>query len=115
MSTLQTIICTRDTARLLAFYQGLFGAHEVMRYEDFYVGLQVGDSELGIVAEDKTDLEAPQRIALNFAVDDVDALLPRVKELGGTVLGPPNDMPWGQRVAHVEDPDGNAVNLTCRT
>jgi predicted enzyme related to lactoylglutathione lyase len=27
------------------------------------------------------------------------------------VLGPPNDMPWGQRVAHVHDPDGNMVNL----
>jgi hypothetical protein len=21
-------------------------------------------------------------------------------------------MPWGQRVAHVQDPDGNALNLT---
>jgi len=29
-----------------------------------------------------------------------------------TVLGPPNDMPWGQRVAHILDPDGNTVNLT---
>ena len=26
--------------------------------------------------------------------------------------GPPNDMPWGQRVAHIQDPDGNTVNLT---
>jgi len=23
-----------------------------------------------------------------------------------------NDMPWGQRVAHIQDPDGNTVNLT---
>ena len=23
-----------------------------------------------------------------------------------------NDMPWGQRVAHIKDPDGNVVNLT---
>ncbi|WP_436693071.1 VOC family protein [Geodermatophilus sp. CPCC 205506] len=36
----------------------------------------------------------------------------RVPELGGTASGPANDMPWGQRVAHVRDPDGNAVNLT---
>ena len=28
------------------------------------------------------------------------------------MLGPPNDMPWGQRVAHIQDPDGNTVNLT---
>ena len=36
----------------------------------------------------------------------------RVPELGGRVTGGPNDMQWGQRVLHVEDPDGNAVNLT---
>jgi predicted enzyme related to lactoylglutathione lyase len=28
------------------------------------------------------------------------------------VLGPLNDMPWGQRVAHIQDPDGNTINLT---
>ncbi len=38
--------------------------------------------------------------------------LPLLLALGGRVLGPPNEMPWGQRVAHVLDPDGNTVNLT---
>jgi predicted enzyme related to lactoylglutathione lyase len=45
-------------------------------------------------------------------VPDVDAVLDQVEPAGGAVLGPPNDMPWGQRVAHILDPDGNAVNLT---
>lgn len=31
---------------------------------------------------------------------------------GRSVRGGPNDMPWGQRVAHIQDPDGNPVNLT---
>ena len=35
-----------------------------------------------------------------------------VIEVAVRVLGPPNDMPWGQRVAHILDPDGNTVNLT---
>jgi predicted enzyme related to lactoylglutathione lyase len=35
-----------------------------------------------------------------------------VAALGGRVLGEANDMPWGQRVAHIQDPDGNTVNLT---
>ncbi|WP_245160258.1 hypothetical protein [Blastococcus sp. CT_GayMR20] len=26
--------------------------------------------------------------------------------------GPADDMPWGQRVAHIKDPDGNVPNLT---
>ena len=45
-------------------------------------------------------------------VADVDELLPQVEPAGGKVLGPPNDMPWGHRVAHATDPDGNKVNLT---
>ncbi len=49
---------------------------------------------------------------LSVNVENVDALLERVAAAGGKVLGPANDMPWGHRVAHIKDPDGNAVNLT---
>jgi predicted enzyme related to lactoylglutathione lyase len=45
----------------------------------------------------------------------VDAALARVAFLGGRAPSPATDMPWGQRVAHVRDPDGNAVNLTTTT
>ena len=117
---IQPIVVTRDVDRLQRFYAGLFGGTEVMRYpaegKVFFVGLRVGDSVLGVVDEaDAAPADTPQRIALSFEVDDVDALLGRVGELGGTVDGPPNDMPWGQRVAHVHDPDGNQVNLTHTT
>jgi hypothetical protein len=36
----------------------------------------------------------------------------RVEALGGRALCQPDDMPWRQPVAHIEDPDGNADNLT---
>ncbi len=49
---------------------------------------------------------------LSIDVPDVDALLPQVERLGGTATSGANDMPWGQRVAHIKDPDGNVVNLT---
>ncbi len=52
------------------------------------------------------------RILLSFEVGNVDDLLAIVTTFGGTVDSPPNDMPGGQRVAHVADPDGNSVNLT---
>ena len=54
----------------------------------------------------------PGRMLLSIEVPDVDALLPRVPVLGGTATSGANDMPWGQRVAHIADPDGNVVNLT---
>jgi len=51
---------------------------------------------------------------VSLAVMRTDGALPTVESAGGTVPGRPNDMPWGQRVAHVLDPDGNMLNLTKR-
>ncbi|WP_026341314.1 VOC family protein [Actinomadura atramentaria] len=116
MSTIQPVILTADHDVLLGFYTELFGAEEIFRVPEkgpaFYVGLRVGDTDLGLVTKkDPGDGSAP-RILLSVAVEDVDAMLDRVTVLGGAVSGGPNDMPWGQRVAHVKDPDGNALNLT---
>jgi predicted enzyme related to lactoylglutathione lyase len=114
--TIQPIITTPDLPRLQAFYERLLGAVQVRRYPDegtiFFVGLKLGNSELGLVNDAKTDLSAAQRLLLSVEVDGVDDLLDLVQHAGGRVLGPPTDMPWGQRVAHVHDPDGNMVNLT---
>ncbi|MBU2664655.1 VOC family protein [Actinoplanes bogorensis] len=113
---MQSILSTPRFDRMLAFYAGVFGAVETMRFPEegdvFYVGLRIGDSELGLVNEPDAGHEASARYALSIEVDDVDALLGPVEALGGKLLGAPNDMPWGQRVAHVHDPDGNLVNLT---
>jgi predicted enzyme related to lactoylglutathione lyase len=101
---------------MLAFYSGVFGATEVERVpadgSPFYVGLRIGNSDLGLVADSGVQPGTPSRVLLSIAVVDVDALLDRIPAHGGHVQGPPNDMPWGQRVAHVQDPDGTTVNLT---
>ncbi|WP_434741637.1 VOC family protein [Micromonospora sp. SH-82] len=115
MSSVQPTVITPDPYRLGRFYAAVAGAVESRRVPEqgpvFYLGLRVGDTELGLVAEAGLELGTPQRILLTVEVPNVDAVLDRVTETGGRVLGPPNDMPWGQRVAHVEDPDGNRVNL----
>ncbi|WP_151772854.1 VOC family protein [Streptomyces abyssomicinicus] len=116
MSTVQPVILTAQQDVLIGFYTELFGAEEVFRTPAkgpaFYVGLRIGDTDLGLVAKaDPGDREAP-RILLSIGVEDVDETLSRVEALGGTVGSGANDMPWGQRVAHIQDPDGNPVNLT---
>ena len=116
MPAIRPVIVTPDLDRLLRFYTALFGAVEVMRFPEdgqvFYVGLQLADSELGLASDTGVSLDWPGRMLLSIDVADIEGLLPRVEELGGKVQGPPNDMPWGQRVAHIADPDGNVVNLT---
>lgn len=115
-ATVQPVLVTPDTQRLLAFYAGLLGAVETRRFPEdgpvFYLGLALGNSELGLVADADAQVGTPSRVFLSVEVDDVDELLGRVEAAGGRVRGPADDMPWGQRVAHVEDPDGNLVNLT---
>jgi predicted enzyme related to lactoylglutathione lyase len=115
-ATIRPIIVTADLDRLLAFYAGLLGAKELMRFPEegpvFYVGLELGDSELGLSSDASVVAGEPGRMLLSIDVPDVDALLPQVEPLGGTAVGGANDMPWGQRVAHIKDPDGNVVNLT---
>jgi len=113
--TVQPVIVTADLDRLQRFYTELLGGEQVLRVPDegavFFVALRIGDSEIGLVSDTGVGT-GPGRILLSVDVADVDALLPHVVALGGTVLAPPNDMPWGQRVGHVQDPDGNRVNLT---
>ncbi|MFD9095855.1 VOC family protein [Streptomyces collinus] len=117
MSTIQPVILTADHDVLRGFYTELFGAEQTFRVPEegpvFYLGLRIGDTDLGLVArEEDPGAGAAPRILLSIAVEDCDETLGRVVALGGSVRGGPNDMPWGQRVAHILDPDGNPVNLT---
>ncbi|MEU6442672.1 VOC family protein [Streptomyces sp. NPDC047046] len=116
MSTIQPVILTAHRDVLLGFYTHLLGAEEIFRVPAegpaFYLGLRIGDTDLGLVAKENPGTGAAPRILLSIGVDDVDETLTRVEALGGTVRSSPSDMPWGQRVAHIQDPDGNAVNLT---
>src|SRR4029453_7739548 len=100
----------------LAFYRDLLAAREVMRFPEdgpvFYVGLTLGDSELGLSSDASVVPGDAGRMLLSIEVPNVDELLPKVEGLGGTTTSGANDMPWGQRVAHIKDPDGNVVNLT---
>jgi predicted enzyme related to lactoylglutathione lyase len=118
-STVQPTIVTAALEPMLAFYTGLLAASETERVPAegpvFYVGLRIGESDLGLVSDDGVAGAPAGRILLSIEVPDVDALVPRVEGLGGTVTGGPTDMPWGQRVVHLTDPDGNVVNLTTTT
>jgi hypothetical protein len=57
---------------LLAFYKALLRAEEISRVPEdgpaFYVGLQIGNAELGVVADGDAQINAPQRILLNVNV-----------------------------------------------
>ena len=51
------------------------------------------------------------RFEMFVYTSDVDRLVADLRAEGVTVLRDPADMPWGERIATVADPDGNPVAL----
>jgi lactoylglutathione lyase len=85
--------------------------------EPGYAGLRRGASELAVVASEwardqyvLTPGDGP-RFEMFVYTYDVDRLFADLRAEGVTVLRDPADMPCGERVAAVADPDGNPVTL----
>lgn len=83
-----------------------------------YVGLRRGAHELAVVTREWPEQHYSAtvcdgvRFEMFVYVDDVDGHVERLRRgAGTTVLREPADMPWGERVAYVTDPDGNPVAL----
>jgi hypothetical protein len=92
------------------FYRDVFKwtAHQYSDTPEFrYTTLRSGDDDLaGIQASD----EGTPGWTIYFGVDDTDAALERIAELGGSVLQPAQDTPYG-RLAQAADPTGAAFRL----
>jgi lactoylglutathione lyase len=115
------VIYSRSVVDAERFYASL-GFEETFRMpaegEPGYVSLRRGQAELGLVSgewpRDQLGVEAgtQPRFELFVYVDDVDATLERHRD---SVLREAQDMPWGERVGYVRDPDGNPVALAAPT
>jgi lactoylglutathione lyase len=116
------MLSVADLQESVAFYADVLGAQETFRFPEkdpVYLTLAVGGSELGIGYVTGHTLHGrPQRpasghrIELCVYVDDVDGATEAAREAGSPIVVEPVDQAWGERVAYVEDPDGNLVMLT---
>jgi lactoylglutathione lyase len=113
-------IYVSDLQASLRFYEQL-GFDEDYRMppgdDAGYIGLHHGDTRLGLVKKEWPEQQlgiepgASPRFELWVYVDDVDVA---VAEATAPVLKEPEDMPWGERIAYLADPDGNPVPLAHR-
>lgn len=118
------MLAVDDLAKSVAFYSHLLGGTETYRFpaegEPEFVTLQMGESELGLglYTPEPALHGQPQkpatghRIELCVYVESVDAAVERMRAEGVPVHLEPCDQPWGERIAYVEDPDGNLLMLT---
>ena len=51
------------------------------------------------------------RFEMYLYVPDLDAMIGQLAGVGVSVMREPEDMPWGERIATIADPDGNPVTL----
>jgi uncharacterized protein len=107
-------VYTRDLDKARAFYTRVLGA-EVKRLDApgiEYWTLHKGSKTIGGLMQmgEQFPKEVPSHWNTYFAVSDVEAAAKQVSALGGKVLAPPFDTPYGRMTA-VTDPFGAAFCL----
>lgn len=109
-------LVTRDYSGATAFYRDVLGwqTHVVSDAPEFrYLTMaEPGTGEWLAGMMDGTSLPAdvPSRWSLYVGVEDADAAAARTVELGGTVVVPPEDTPYG-RIASITDATGAALKI----
>src|SRR6185437_7217272 len=121
------LLFARCLATAADFYAQL-GFIEYIRHpatgEPTYLGLRRGHAEIGLVPAGWPEQQygrTPRNAAngsgfeMYVFVDDVDRTVSRLRSTGTAVMTEPADAPWGERIAHVIDPDDNPVALVSRS
>lgn len=101
---------TRDYAASVEFYEEVFGwgTHAASDSDDFrYTTLGEGESQLAGIMDASAFLPdgVPAHWSIYFGVEDADAALAKIEELGGSVILPAETTPYG-RLAQAADPLG---------
>jgi len=110
-------LMTSDVPRAVAFYEGLFGWRTRAvdtRGDESYTMILAGDVPLGGFVDFAAE-GVPAHWMPYVAVADVDAVLDRVAEHGGSVCVPTTPIPNVGRFAVVTDPQGAALSLLTHT
>jgi len=115
------VLYAKDVEGVAGFYASLgFAEHARLPGPDGapgFIGLRRDGAEIAVATEDSPRMLAGvepgpgPRHELFVYVEDVDAAVAGVEAAGGSVLRPAADMPWGERVGFVRDPEGNVVSL----
>ncbi|WP_194814853.1 VOC family protein [Nocardia sp. XZ_19_385] len=107
---------TRDYQRALDFYREVFDWNDIFAMPEApgfrYSTIHSTSPMLGGVMDATEFLPEgqPASWSVYFGADDVDKAVARVVELGGSVVSPPMDTPYG-RMATVADVTGARFNL----
>ena len=93
-----------DTRASAAFYDEAFG-WTMTAFGPSYASTMTGDTDVGLQGDAREATAAPLPV---IAVDDLEAVLERVKGAGAEIARPTFSFPGGRRF-HFRDPSGNEL------
>ncbi|HEY2723263.1 MAG TPA: VOC family protein [Pseudonocardiaceae bacterium] len=111
-------LATRDPAGAKQFYPAVLGwapaDHDTGPVT--YTEWTVGDRPVAgmMPMDERWPADLPSHWMVYFGVEDTDAAAARAEQLGGTVAGPPTDIPPG-RFAVLSDPQGAMFSIIAMT
>jgi len=106
------LIWTEDVSRLLPFYRDILGLKPQMESEEFaaFEASTGAVLALGTHSEVQGPSRDPNRVMVNFAVDDCQTEYERLSEQGVEFIRPPTKDAI-HIIATFRDPDGNTLQL----
>lgn len=107
-------LLTRNKEAAIAFYGAVFDwrLREDPNWGE-YIALGDDGGEIGGATQmgDEFPPDVPPHWEVCFLVDDADAFVERAQKLGGTALGPVEDVVMGGRRASIADPQGASFTV----
>lgn len=117
----EIILYVHDQERSKNFYTSLFsceadlhvtGMTEFVINDVCKIGLMPNNSIAKIIANKLPHPESGNgipRCELYLLVEDIDPILHHAINIGATIISPPSDRDWGDKVFYLADPDGHVI------
>ena len=116
------ILHVHDVERSVRFYTEAFGFEVAFRFPDEgpleFAFLKLGETGIGIGSTapppvpDWPAERSTGSFQLCIYAEDTDEAAERLRSLGVRQVTAPRAMPWGEKLAFFEDPDGNLIHVT---
>ena len=110
-----TVIIFTSQHQLLAdFYCEALDLPAPEAFGDDHLGIQLEGLYLGFDRTDDPGEPSTGGVSLWFGVPDLETSFNKLVHMGAEVRYPPEEKPFGDRLASVYDPDGNIIGLVQR-
>ncbi len=111
-------LLVNDLAKSLDFYTGALGL-DVKSQEAGFANFNIQGTELAIFQKDSAVTMFPEKymgngggVVIGFTVEDLKHTCDKLKAKGIQIFAGPKTTAWGQKVAYLNDPDGNIWEIS---